>query len=174
MPGPEKKYSRKPARKAAGRASKEPQARAGAPEDRKKKQRRTRSSLSRMLPGQPTVPVGRPGGTLSVTKPVGKSPVESLKRRYLKTVCRVTFKLPGQAASFASQVNLVGDFNGWNREATPMKKLRDGSFSVTLSLPKGRAYHFRYLIDGLRWENDWCADTYAPNPFAGDNSVVIV
>ena len=31
---------------------------------------------------------------------------------------------------------------------------------------------YRYLVDGERWENDWAADTYAPNDYGGDDSVV--
>jgi len=33
---------------------------------------------------------------------------------------------------------------------------------------------FRYLVDGERWENDWAADAYVPNPFGGEDSVVEV
>ena len=36
----------------------------------------------------------------------------------------------------------------------------------------GRAYRFRYLLDGHRWENDWAADAYKPNDFGADDSVV--
>ncbi len=85
-------------------------------------------------------------------------------------VCRATFKLP--AESKAEEAYLVGDFNQWNREATPMKKLKDGSFSVTLSLAAGQTWRFRYLLDKARWENDWEADAYTPNAFGGDDSVV--
>jgi hypothetical protein len=33
---------------------------------------------------------------------------------------------------------------------------------------------FRYCIDGVKWENDWCADKYEPNPFGSYDSVVVV
>ena len=56
-----------------------------------------------------------------------------------------------------------------------MRKQKDGSFAVTLTLETGREYQFRYLLDGKRWENDWDADKYVPAPFSNtDNSVVIV
>ncbi len=32
----------------------------------------------------------------------------------------------------------------------------------------------KYLLDGERWENDWAADGYVPNPFASEDSVVEV
>jgi 1,4-alpha-glucan branching enzyme len=101
----------------------------------------------------------------------------SLSKRYLKSkpVSKVTFRLPREAAIDARKVTVVGDFNGWDRVATPMKKLKDGGFSTTVDLEPGREYQFRYLINGEHWENDWNADRYVPTPFGdGDNSVVVV
>lgn len=99
-----------------------------------------------------------------------------MKKRFLKSkpVCKVTFELPPQAANDAQKVALVGDFNDWDPDATTLKRLKDGGYSVMLDLPRDREFQFRYLIDGQRWENDWEADKYIPNP-AGDceNSVVI-
>lgn len=87
-------------------------------------------------------------------------------------LCRVSFRLPKEAAPDAKKVTIVGDFNDWNSEATPMKKVKNGDFNVTLELNAGRAYSFRYLIDGNRWENDWHADRYEQNPYEGENSVL--
>jgi 1,4-alpha-glucan branching enzyme len=56
----------------------------------------------------------------------------------------------------------------------PMKMLRNGNFEIILELPAGREYRYRYLIDGCRWENDWCADNYSPNPYGCDDSVLIL
>ncbi|MBZ0292229.1 MAG: isoamylase early set domain-containing protein [Anaerolineae bacterium] len=96
-----------------------------------------------------------------------------LKKQYLKSrpVCKVTFYLP--AAVKAEAVHLVGDFNEWDEQATPMTPLKDGRFTVTLELDKGREFQFRYLVNQNEWHNDWEADKYVPNPFSGDNSVVI-
>ncbi len=97
-----------------------------------------------------------------------------LKKSYSKTGnrCRVTFKLP--AAVDADKVMLVGEFNEWSAEANPMKKLKDGSFSATISLPAGQSYRFRYLLDGKRWENDWEADGYPTNEHGTEDSLVEV
>jgi 1,4-alpha-glucan branching enzyme len=97
-----------------------------------------------------------------------------LIKNYSQTgrVCRVTFKLPPDVE--ADTAALCGDFNDWNPEADPMKRLRDGGFSTTLSLEAGRSYSFRYLLDGERWENDWEADLYVPNEFGTEDSVVSV
>ena len=97
--------------------------------------------------------------------------------RYLKSkpVGKVTFRLPGEAAPKAKKVHLVGEFNGWSEKATPMKKLKDGTFKATLDLSVGKAYPYRYLIDGKAWENDWDAHRYEPAPFDGtENSIVEV
>ncbi len=95
-----------------------------------------------------------------------------LKKSYSKTggFCRVTFKLPAKVE--AETAVLCGDFNEWSEESHVMKKLKDGSFSLTLSLPANNAYRFRYLLDGGRWENDWAADEYLPNSFGADDSVL--
>jgi 1,4-alpha-glucan branching enzyme len=97
-----------------------------------------------------------------------------LKKQYFKTkdTCKVTFSLP--AAVQGETVYLVGDFNNWDEQAMPMKRLKDGSFEIILELHKNNEYQFRYLVNGSEWHNDWQADRYVPNPFSGDNSVVVV
>ena len=101
----------------------------------------------------------------------------ALYKKYLKSQkeCNVKFELSAEAADGAMEVWLAGDFNSWSSVDTPMKKQKDGSFTVTIKLETGREYQFRYLLDGKRWENDWAADKYMPAPFSNtDNSVVIV
>ena len=84
----------------------------------------------------------------------------------------VTFELPAEV--WASQVHLVGDFNRWNPTTHPLRQRRhDGVWTITLELDAGRAYQFRYLIDGRRWCNDPQADGDLPNPYGGYNSVVV-
>lgn len=82
----------------------------------------------------------------------------------------VTFSLPAEVN--AETACLCGDFNTWDKTAHPMKKQKDGSFTLTLKLDAGRHYHFRYFLDGERWENDWEADAYVPNEFGSDDSVL--
>jgi 1,4-alpha-glucan branching enzyme len=97
-----------------------------------------------------------------------------LKKSYSKTgqVCRVTFNLPGDIG--AESVLLCGEFTDWDADAKPMKRLKNGDFSLTLSLPASRSYRFRYLLDGNRWENDWQADGYVSNCYGCEDSVVVV
>lgn len=95
-----------------------------------------------------------------------------MRKKMLKSkpICKVTFEVPLEVA--ADTAHLVGDFNEWNPAATPMKRLKDGRFTVTLDLDQDREYQFRYLIDGKVWQNDGQADRYVANPYGTDNSVV--
>jgi 1,4-alpha-glucan branching enzyme len=101
----------------------------------------------------------------------------ALKKQYLKTrpVCKVTFRLPKEASKSANNVNIVGEFNGWNIYATPMKRLKSGDFTLTMNLDINKEYQYRYLIDEMIWENDWQADKYVLSPYGDcENSVVVI
>ncbi|MCH5288462.1 MAG: isoamylase early set domain-containing protein [Treponema sp.] len=88
--------------------------------------------------------------------------------------CTVVFTVKKEAAQGAKSISIAGDFNSWSSTETPLKKAKDGSFSVELELATGKEYQFRYLLDGSRWDNDWEADKYIPAPFSStDNSVVV-
>jgi 1,4-alpha-glucan branching enzyme len=97
-----------------------------------------------------------------------------IKKSYSKTgkVARVTFKLPTEVN--AERAYLCGDFNAWDQTIHPMKRLKDGSFSLTLSLQPGKQYRFRYWLDNERWENDWEADRYEANTYGSEDSVLLL
>ncbi len=93
-----------------------------------------------------------------------------IKSRKAKGKASVTFTLdPGVGAQTAA---VCGEWNDWSPEADVMRRDAEGGFSLTIDLDAGRAYRFRYLLDGERWDNDWAADAYQPNSFGGDDSVV--
>jgi 1,4-alpha-glucan branching enzyme len=100
----------------------------------------------------------------------------SIKKKYLETLpeCKVTFKLSKKVANSASKANLVGEFNNWSVKKAPMKKLKSGDFSITVSLPKDQEYQFKYLLDGKEWVNEESADKLIPNVYNTENSVVVV
>ena len=103
--------------------------------------------------------------------------LDEVEEKFLETkkVRRTTFRLPKVAATDSKSVCIVGDFNNWNTNADPMKKLKNGDYSIELDLELGREYQFRYLIDELKWENDRSADKYVRSVYGDcDNSVVIV
>lgn len=101
----------------------------------------------------------------------------SLSKQYLKTrpVSKVTFRVPSEIAGGADRAALVGEFNGWDPQATRMRKLKSGDFKVTVDLEIGREYQYRYLLDGSKWTNDDSADRYVPSGVPdAENSVVSV
>ena len=103
--------------------------------------------------------------------------VEGIKKKYLKSknVCKVTFTLPGTVAGDAEDVCIVGDFNNWDFQSSPMRKLRNGDYRIDMDLYPGSEYQFRYLINGSRWENAWNADKYVKTPYGdADNSVIVI
>ncbi len=97
-----------------------------------------------------------------------------ISKAYSKTgrVCRVTFRIP--PGSGAERASLVGSFNEWNADAHPMTRRKDGSFSVTVTLPAGRRYALRYLLDGTRWLTDPEADEIVDNPYGEKDGVIAV
>ena len=96
-----------------------------------------------------------------------------IKKSYSKTGnhCRVTFKIP--PGSKAKTAAVCADFNNWDQNTKPMTRTSTGSFFITYSLPSGRSYRFRYLMDGHRWENDEAADHYVANDYGSEDSVVV-
>jgi 1,4-alpha-glucan branching enzyme len=100
----------------------------------------------------------------------------SIKKQFLKSkpVCKVTFQIPEEIGNSAKTAHVVGEFNGWNALATPMKKLKTGAFSTRLDLEQGREYQFRYLLDENNWQNDVDADKFVTTPFGDSKNSVIV
>jgi 1,4-alpha-glucan branching enzyme len=96
-------------------------------------------------------------------------------KTYLKTKkdqCKVMFELPTTVSAKSAAV--VGEFNNWDVAAMPMKRQRDGAFSIALNLATNREYRFRYLLDNERWENDTHADKQVANNFGSEDSVIVL
>jgi hypothetical protein len=115
------------------------------------------------------------------TKKIPQKPVEaSNKLGFIKqynedrTKCKVTFRLLREAAKNSQTVTIAGDFNNWELYKSPMTRLQNGDFVITLDLDSGNSYRFRYLIDRHRWENDLYADRFVRNKYGFKDSVVIV
>jgi hypothetical protein len=100
-----------------------------------------------------------------------------LKKQYIKSrqVYKMTFDLPKTEMPpdvEVESVHLVGEFNDWDATATPMVLRKGGVYRAMVELAPGRAYQFRYVINGELWHNDWQADAYVPSGFGEDNCVV--
>ena len=81
---------------------------------------------------------------------------------------RVTFRHP---ARDARTVRVAGQFSDW--KPVSMKRGPDGVWETLVELEPNRAYEFRYVMNEDEWVNDTAADRQVPNPFGGENSVVL-
>lgn len=99
-----------------------------------------------------------------------------LKKQYIKSrdVYKVTFRLAKheQPDYQINSTHLVADFNDWSFTDTPMKKLNNGDFKVTIELKPGSKHEFRYLLNNTKWYNEWEADEYVLGDFGKDNCVI--
>jgi 1,4-alpha-glucan branching enzyme len=50
-------------------------------------------------------------------------------------------------ATEAKSVSLVGDFNNWQPQATPMKRQPDGCWLAQVQLGPGH-HHYQFIVDG--------------------------
>ncbi len=99
----------------------------------------------------------------------------ALKKEYSKNgeICKVTFIIPKEVAENFNTISLVGDFNEWNSDANHFVETeKNGDYSVTLELPAGRKYQFRYLADGVHWFNEEEADGEVQTYVGSYNSVL--
>ena len=77
----------------------------------------------------------------------------------------------------ASKVSIVGDFNQWNADATPMQRIANTeAWTVTVPLKAGRHLYSFYAVgaDGEKWLADPNAPAAPDDGFGRVNSVVLV
>jgi 1,4-alpha-glucan branching enzyme len=73
----------------------------------------------------------------------------------------------------ACTVQVAGEFNNWQPEQTPMRKIgEDGTWEAMLPLTPG-TYRYRLVVDG-QWQQDPFNEKTEPNPFGELNSVLQV
>lgn len=84
-------------------------------------------------------------------------------------VVQFVLRAPG-----ARSVALVGDFNEWNRDATPLRAASgDGLWTISVPLPSGR-HVYAFVVDGEEWIADPVAPKAPGDDFGVPNSVVTV
>jgi hypothetical protein len=73
----------------------------------------------------------------------------------------------------AAEVSLVGDFNGWDDEATPMvRRASDGTWSARVPLPPGR-HVYAFVVDGKQWLIDPLAPQVPDAGFGPTNALIV-
>lgn len=81
-------------------------------------------------------------------------------------------------APHAATVSVVGDFNNWDAQATPMTRTpTGGTWSVAIPLKAGR-HVYAFVVNGANGSTQWVADPTAPlapeDGLGAPNSVVLV
>ncbi|GEM_PF-4796800 len=71
-------------------------------------------------------------------------------------------------ASTATKVTVVGDFNGWDVDRTPLTKDATGTWKVRTDLRRGKVYDYAFVVDG-----HWVVDSKNPLHSAGGKLSVI-
>ena len=121
-----------------------------------------------MDPGAGEAEVGEAGaaGTARLARRGG----ETEAARSTPTV-DVAFSLPAETT--AERVALCGDFNDWAPEGISLTRAADRSWQATVPLAPG-SYRYKYLLDGVTWENGPDADRYEENAYGTLDSVIEV
>lgn len=83
----------------------------------------------------------------------------------------VTSEIPGTI--WAERINLVGDFNNWDRKSLPFRYNSQENWQIEIELDAGREYRFRYLFDGDQWHDDWHADKCIADPHGRYYSILV-
>jgi|GEM_PF-310674 len=99
-------------------------------------------------------------------------PVDEAEEATTARAVRVTFSWPAWVR--ARSVSVAGEFNDWSTERHPLTRTDSGMWEVTMDLEPGRAYRYKFFVDGERWEPDWLADDTVQNEFGTEDSVVVV
>lgn len=82
---------------------------------------------------------------------------------------RFALEAPG-----SSRVTIVGDFNDWNPESTPLRRTSDaGVWEVVIPLEPGR-YRYTFVVDGTRWLPDPAEPPALDEDFGTPTSIVTV
>lgn len=103
--------------------------------------------------------------------PTGEYPVAQ-PAAYDAELARVPTQFVFENAG-AAQVALVGDFNEWKEDATPLVKLPNGLWTTTVPLSPGR-HVYAFLVDGTLLVADPRAPKAGDEDYGREGSVVMV
>lgn len=111
-----------------------------------------------------------PGGALAVAAPADATPTVNVTPVLATRARPIVFELH---APDARSVQVLGDFNGWSRNASRMQRGADGQWRLTTLLPPGR-YVYAFLVDGRRFEPDPTRDRIEDRDFGVTGSELVV
>jgi Glycogen recognition site of AMP-activated protein kinase len=97
-----------------------------------------------------------------------RGPQTTVARSVHDTVTFVRFVFVGQAKS----VTLVGDFNRWGGETTPLTQSPSGAWTVSVPVANGR-HEYAFIVNGTRWTTDPLAPTKSDD-FDTKSSIITV
>jgi hypothetical protein len=130
---------------------------------------------AKSTPAQQPVKVAAAPAAPAVIKPAPAKPVEAVKPvQAQKPVAppapvqpkvRLELSKPG-----AQSVAIAGSFNSWQPEQA--KTTGNGGWVKELTIAPGR-YEYMFVVDG-QWMADPNAKEFTPNPFGGQNSVIVI
>ena len=70
-----------------------------------------------------------------------------LKKTPVKKTNKTSVVFAATGLDDAKKVDLAGEFNDWEPK-TPMKRRKDGTWSVAVRLPNDERFENRFVIDG--------------------------
>jgi len=105
-----------------------------------------------------------------VQKPTAQpeSQIQPVLATPTKSTYQVSVNIP-----LAKSVHIVGDFNQWQKQSTPLAKNEQGQWSVTLAIPRGY-YQYQLWIDGKEFLLDPSNSRSVSDGFGGENSVILL
>ncbi len=113
----------------------------------------------------------RAGSERAATQVAATLPAAPAAAAAVDTIKLVQFML---VAPDARTVSVVGDFNDWDANATPLREAADaGVWTITVPLAAGR-HQYVFMVDGNRWTPDPAAPTAVEDDFGMPNSVITV
>lgn len=113
------------------------------------------------------------GGALwavSANRDQRKSPIVATPLVSAESTAVVRFVL---SAPGASTVSVVGDFNGWDTTAAPMRETNAGLWTVSLPVSHGR-HVYAFVVNRSRWISDPEAPLSPEDGFGVSSSVLVV
>ena len=119
----------------------------------------------------PKKPVAAPAKK-AVAKKVASTPVKPAPAKAKSPVAAVAIEVKFERYSPASgTVDLVGSFNEWKVGKHPLKRGKEGIWSVKLKLVPG-TYEYKFVYDGEFFEPDPEREQ-VPGPFGANNLLVV-